>query len=353
MKEPSFTLKLSQLDKFLRNCDPFFRIIPLRVTMSFSKLSADKLRFLEEYADVREGQVERWLLVPSSMPLAVLGYTISRAFGIIPAGPVLSGFRLPPEVQERFAPTIGEALPLMGAVFDFIPDVEAEEELFQRALNSRNFVPPPPYNYEWLTYTTYQQEVRKYLLENDKEFLLDGKPADIRSLPFNDESCAAIAQYLELPVLSCQLLPFLPVPYVLQQPGLKLYSRDEAAHVLEKETMSPTGRGAKPFTYEIRFISCIDEDSFVFSVTRPKDVRELLADGYLELDDYIASCRYVACNCLPDCICKKGYDLFGPGEEIYAEFMLRLHSQDSAAVRQIASELGWREPYIDLKKVLR
>ena len=34
-KEPTFTLRLSELDKVLMGSNPYFRIIPLRITMEF------------------------------------------------------------------------------------------------------------------------------------------------------------------------------------------------------------------------------------------------------------------------------------------------------------------------------
>ena len=353
MKEPEFNLKLSQLDKLLLNVEPFFRILPLRVTMSFKTLSPDKLRLLEDYADVVEGKVERWLLIPSTMPLAVLGYTVCRAFGIMPSGPLLSGFKLAPERRAELAPAIGDVLPFLGAVFEFIPDIVTEEQLFDSALKAKNMVPPPPYDYEWIVYGAYQEEVRRLLLENTKEFLYNGVKADYRTLEVNDDTLEALSEYIDLPVLADNLLPFLPVPYVLQKEGGKLYSGDEVLKTLSKDSLSVTGHGAKPFAREILFFSSPDEDGFVFTVQRPKDVSCLFREGYIELDQYIDAAKYVARTGKPDCICKKGFDLFGMNEENYYDFMLKIHSPDSVAVRQIASDLGWREPYMDLKKILR
>ena len=86
LKEPSFSVRLSQLDRMLLESSPFYRIDLLRVVMSFRSLGGDDLKTLEEYADAADGKIERWLLVPSSMTLAVLAFTIDRAFGLIPTG---------------------------------------------------------------------------------------------------------------------------------------------------------------------------------------------------------------------------------------------------------------------------
>ena len=95
------------------------------------------------------------------------------------------------------------------------------------------------------------------------------------------------------------------------------------------------------------------DKGFEFSVTRPKDARMVFADGYVDLDGYIDSARHVASELLPDCIAKMGYDLFGETEEEYLSFMTRLHGPDAIHYRQLAESAGWREPYIDRRKVLR
>ena len=82
-KEPTFTLRLSELDRIIMESHPFFRVIPLKITMEFQKMTTDQLRNLREYADAEEGRIERWILVPSAMPLSVLAYTALKRAGAL------------------------------------------------------------------------------------------------------------------------------------------------------------------------------------------------------------------------------------------------------------------------------
>ena len=53
-KEPTFTLRLSELDRIIMESHPFFRVIPLKITMEFQKMTTDQLRNLREYADAED-----------------------------------------------------------------------------------------------------------------------------------------------------------------------------------------------------------------------------------------------------------------------------------------------------------
>ena len=141
-KEPSFTLRLSELDKVLMRSNPFFRIIPLRIVMEFRSMSPEQLRDLREYADADDGRIERWILVPSAMPLSVLGYTIDRAFGLIPS-PQSSSFLLPDiaVLDVRQAENNSQVLkPLVNAaeVVSFRELIPRMEDIFIKLVTNNN-----------------------------------------------------------------------------------------------------------------------------------------------------------------------------------------------------------------------
>ena len=63
--------------------------------------------------------------------------------------------------------------------------------------------------------------------------------------------------------------------------------------------------------------------------------------------------KYVRKESAPDCIYKKGYDLFGPDQIFYYQFIMAIHGDRREEMLDQAKKVGWREPYIDIKKVLR
>ena len=58
-------------------------------------------------------------------------------------------------------------------------------------------------------------------------------------------------------------------------------------------------------------------EGFTFEITMEDNVYSLIKEGYLTLDEYLDSLRYVLKESAPDCIYKKGYDLFGPDQIFY------------------------------------
>ena len=59
-KAPNIDIPLSKLDKTLLDASPFFKIVPLKVRMTFNELTEEALEDLKEYANVEDGTVERW-----------------------------------------------------------------------------------------------------------------------------------------------------------------------------------------------------------------------------------------------------------------------------------------------------
>ena len=86
-KAPNIDVPLNKLDKAFLDASPFFKIVPLKVRMTFNELNEEELEDLGEYANVEDGTIERWMLVPDRTPLGVLSSVISRSFGLIPSRP--------------------------------------------------------------------------------------------------------------------------------------------------------------------------------------------------------------------------------------------------------------------------
>lgn len=354
-REPIFNIRLSQLDKILLDSSPFFRIDVLRVVMTFRTLDHDMLSSLAEYADAEDGRIERWLMVPSSMPLSVLGYVIDRAFGLIPS-PDTSSFLLPEDRFQAYAPDMASFLKLSGRLFfnpiqdDYLDAVASECAL------RRTFIMEPPYDLPHLSYETCQEIIEGYMEHFPSEGIMVGdRRYGKEELPVSEDSILALTHAVGEPFVR-DIAPYIPFPYILGREGAPLASAADAEKILSRKALDVRSRGAKPLTHELIYehLSYEEPDEgFRFSITRPKDVRRIIEDGYLDLEGYIDSARYVAASLMPDCIAKIGYDLFGETEKEYASFIMRLHGPDAPMYRALAEEAGWREPYIDKRKVLR
>ena len=356
-KEPTFTLRLSELDKVLMGSNPYFRIIPLRITMEFRSLSADQLRDMREYADAEDGRIERWVLVPSAMPLSVLAYTIDRAFGLIPS-PQSSSFLLPDDILNVHAPDVASLLSLGGLMFFLPVDDEYLNSVYEESIHYENFIAAYPYDFPALSYKASQREIARIFGKVMTEgFEYMGRHYQLSELPVGKKVLHELMSAVRFPI-TAEINPALPVSYVIAPEGQKLPSKEETRKALDKEHLNPFGRGARPFTHTLIFehLSTAPEDrgeGFWFSITRPHDVREIINDGYLRFSDYLNSMAYIQRELLPDCIAKKGYDLFGETEKDYYSFIMNLHGPDRVSYRALADAAGWREPNPDAKKILR
>ena len=355
IREPVFNIRLSQLDKVLLDSSPFFRIDVLRVVMAFRTLDHDTLSSLAEYADAQGGRIERWLMVPSSMPLSVLAYVIDRAFGLVPS-PDTSSFLLPEDRFRAYAPDMASFLKRSGRLFfnpiqdDYLDAVASESAL------RRTFIMDPPYDLPHLSYEACQEILEGYISHFPSEgIMIGGRRCAMDDIEPTEEALLAVTHAVGEPFVR-DISPYIPFPYILGREGASLASASEADKALSRKSFDIRSRGARPLTHELIYEHLSYEqpdDGFRFSITRPKDVRSIIEDGYLDLEAYIDSARYVSSTLMPDCIAKIGYDLFGETEHEYASFIMRLHSPDAQAYRAYAEEAGWREPYIDKRKVLR
>lgn len=364
MKKIEVTRPLKSIEKLLADVNPLFSIIPLKVTMPFRMLNDTQLEDLKEFANIEDGTVERWLLVPDSYPLGALSYVIEKAFGFLPM-PVINDFEFEQrEFNSRF-PTLKEFLPYSGVIFDNTPDDSYNMHMSMFAMASPVSVPFFPETMiidSGANPEKDEEGVRKALeVLNDKSVKYNGVHYDdIESWPTDfdfingviDENTKGDEE--EGVFVFNRLRDDLEIRAVLEVEG-------KAPHRLEDITWRQLYpfknelRRAKPFTNKI-VMKKYDEDGvpgFIFEITRPKDVYSLITDGYISVDDYLESLHYCAQTMLPDCICKKGYDLIGFNEDFYYDFIMMLHGPDRVEAEEDARNVGWREPFMDLKKVLR
>ena len=58
-KAPNIDVPLNKLDKAFLDASPVFKIVPLKVRMTFNELTEEALEDLKEYANVEDGTVKK------------------------------------------------------------------------------------------------------------------------------------------------------------------------------------------------------------------------------------------------------------------------------------------------------
>ena len=138
-KDKSLNITLKEFDKYVLSASAIFSVMPLRVRAILSGLTEDEKKDLEYYANIEDGVIERWLLVPDIIPLGVLRYVIERSFGLIPH--VLDPyFFLPTDDSYELFPTLDKMLGYFGSLFS-LADYDYEDNLKEVAFCSPNFIP--------------------------------------------------------------------------------------------------------------------------------------------------------------------------------------------------------------------
>lgn len=356
-KSPEINIALDRLEDILLKANPFSTIIPLRVRMSFNDLPEEEVKDLEEFANVENGALERWLLVPDCIPLASLSYVIEKAFGLLP-DPSSNAFTMEEEDWNRLFPTMGTFLKECGRLLDNPMDANYISTMAEASISSNLWIAPLPIAMlvpTGLSYKDAQKEINKQFAAlrssgvdlNGSHYTLEDAPVDLEYFFDKVEKPDELA-------LTDSLCPDLELREVLQVEGHKLYGLKDQRKA-KRNLNAYERRKAKPFLHKLHMLKFDEEDyvSFDFEITRPKDIYSLIKDGYLEAEDYLESIKYVLTTMMPDCICKKGYDLFGPDQEFYHEFIMEIHGKDAGNYLPEAMSAGWKEPYMDLKKVLR
>ena len=353
-KAPNIDIPLSKLDKTLLDASPFFKIVPLKVRMTFNELTEEALEDLKEYANVEDGTVERWLLVPDRTPLGVLSSVISRAFGLIPLF-FGSFFSIEDDDWERICPNLETYLNHCGDIFETPPDSSYCICMEDLGFGSRNMIPPliPSLMMPCeRSYEESQSSVWGKLGKAKKDGIsVDGKNLPLSKCPPDLDLLSPFEKGDEY-VFSDNLSPDLQIKDVLTTKGRKKYSLDERP---KGKRRNMTRWAVKPFVDKLLMSQYTEEgfEGFLFEITMEDNVYPLMKEGYLTVDEYLDSLKYVIKNSSPDCIYKKGYDLFGPDQVFYYQFIMAIHGEDAEEVLDHAKMAGWREPYIDVKKILR
>ena len=354
-KAPNIDVPLNKLDKVFLDASPFFKIVPLRVKMTFNELNEEALENLEEYANVEDGTVERWILVPDRTPLGVLSSIISRSFGLIPSF-MGSFFALEDDDWDRLCPNLETYLNHCGDIFETPPDSTFCLCMEDLGFSSKNMIPPlipalmmpPERSYE---------EAQKAISEKigdawEKGLDLNGRNVSLSECPANLDFLSSFEKENDEYVFSDNLSPDLQIKDVLTTKGKKKYSFDQRP----KGKRPMVSRWSpKPFTDKLLMMQYTEEgfEGFTFEITMEDNVYSLIKEGYLTLDEYLDSLKYVLKESAPDCIYKKGYDLFGPDQIFYYQFIMAIHGDGREEMLDHAKKAGWREPYIDVKKILR
>lgn len=349
-------LDFKLVEKYCTTANPIFDIIPIKATFTFSQLSEPDIEDLEEFANVEDGRIERWLLIPDCMPLGTLGFAVQRAFGLTPYA-FTPSFLLPQNEQSLIFPSLDDALRACGSIFDNPFDEEYFNDLVCSAGESGIFVPNFSQSMMLQPHISYEEaqkrvndevsDLRKngIVLDDGRHseiFLLAGSPDYLfektkdKEFDWSDELC----KHIEIKDLL--------IPEGRPRPDFK------KRFVGQRNTATGGRKKGQPFCYSVSMASFFeDEVAFVFTIERPKNIESLIDEGYLSLEEYLDSLHFVSHYLMPDCICKKGYDLFGFNEEAYHSFIMLLHSPVRESVLAEAVKGGWREPTMDLKKIFR
>lgn len=355
MKKEKSNPDLDLIDRYCLNMNPLFNVVPIKATFRFSQLDSNELGDLEEFANVENGRIERWLLVPDCISLGVLGFTVQRAFGLTPFA-FSPSFLLPPDEQKALFPTLEDALLACGSIFDNPFDYDYFEELQMLALADREFVPKMTSSMLSLPTISYEK-ARKKVREEVKDIRKNGLEIDGKIVPFeklggSPSILAEKTKHLDFD-WSDELCKFIEVKDALIPEGSPR-PRFSKRFTGQRMTSLTGKRKGYPFAHKLLLCTFFeDEASFVFEVERPKDISELFNDDFVTLESYLDSINFVSREMRADCICKKGYDLFCFDEMSYYQFIMLLHSPMRDTIIKEAQDSGWSEPNMELKRIFR
>lgn len=354
-KKKKLDLDLALIDKYCTSSNPVYDIIPLKLSFDFMSLDEHEKEDLREYANIENGHIERWILVPDTVSLGALSYIICRAFGL-PGYVFSTAFTMDEEEQREVFPTMEDALAACGSVFDNPIETDYILNLQDIAEQNYDYFPSIPMTMMLSPTITYKEAQEKVMKETEKVrksgVEINGKKMKLSELPglpsllyekTGDKEfdwCDELCRFLEIKdVLIAEGKP---------RPDFKKRFKGQRC------TAQNGRKKGAPFCYSIYMDIFFDDDfAFEIKVERPKNVMPLIKEGYIDLEDYLESIRYVSRAIRPDCIYKSGYDLFCYSEASYYAFIMMMHGAMRSDLIQEAVRSGWNEPSMDLKKVFR
>ncbi len=347
-------LTLKDIDKRLLAANSFFDIIPLRVSMKLD-LPKPQMQFLRDNADAEDGMIERWLLVPSTMPLCLLSATILIAFGAYPSPG--EGFFLPAERNKEIASSFGDLLFLSPYLFNFPVDPGYMEEADRRINDEDADVLSAPY--------LIPRTPPELLIELRDEILrpLKGKIGRkaLQLAPLSDETFAEVCMKTGYDI-GMDLALTLPIGWVIGRRNRKLISADKiisrySKHYHDADNMNVS---MAPLTHSLIYISGsgpVESKAetftpYKFEITVPNSIQPLLDDGYTTLSDYFEAITYVLSTGAPDCIARRGYGLYGECQEDFYDFITEMKTS-GLGLADAAEAFGWQGLSLDPKLILR
>ena len=352
------TLPFEKLDYALRHCNPLSRgILPLRLRVQVEDLTKVEKRNLREFANIEDGIIERYILVPANITVGALEFAIDKSFGLVPG--FYDALTLFDESDmARLFPTFGDVFDNIGVIFDD----PYTNDLFDRylmAVEENGLISGPFYPTRLNLDKSSQKRIREVLKEKIEGVTnYQGKEINLLSIPYSmDNFFTYIIDAIdkEEDSFAIALSPDLVVKGLLAEKSdrlstLKAYNKYLKCYLGEGKPadLKPIARKLLSYRY--------NQDgsyAFTFEVDIPDSLDFIIEDGYMETEEYIESAIYVNNSFLPDCIYKSGYDLYGRDSSDYYNFIMSLHSGLPPFFLDILKATGWREPNLDYKKILR
>ncbi|MBQ0072504.1 MAG: hypothetical protein KBS81_11740, partial [Spirochaetales bacterium] len=292
-KSPEVTIELKKLEDILLKSSPVAEIIPIRIKVSFPDLPEGAVKDLEEFANVEDGSLERWLLVPDSISLGALGFVVEKAFGLLP-DPASDVFTMGDEDWTRLVPDMGTFLKACGRLFDPPMDVPDLSALTDMSISSKLMMAPLLLSMMFtscISYQDAQKEMRKQFAAYEKDgVIMDGQHYTLEEAPTDLEFFYDKVATPDDFGLTDGLCPDLELREVLQTEGKKLYDMKD----VRKEKRKPglyERKNVKPIVHTLHMLKYDEEDyiAYDFEITRPKNVYSLIEDGCLSVEDYLES----------------------------------------------------------------
>ena len=349
------TLPFEKLDAALRGESPIsFGVMALRIRASLGELTKSEKRNLKEYANIENGIVERYLLVPGNITVVALEFAIDKCFGLWPEqyGAITL---LDNDGMKRHFPTLGNILDNWGLLFEHPFDDKLIDQylLSSESLENLMLIEGPFYARRAEVDSTVSAKLReKFKKEIEEGVEYNGEVISLRDVPAGLDTFDA---YLNKDgQCSLTISPDVEVRELIAPKGTRLNTLDSFNSYLKKAI---AGKDAtiKPIARALDSIRYNDEgkEAFRFQVDIPSSIEFIIEEGHLSIEEYMDSVGYVTNTFLPDCIYKSGYDLYGKDARDYYEFIMNLHSGLPQFFHDIVRAAGWREPLLDYKRIMR